>query len=880
MNWTTQHHGANAGIRRRVRRAAVAVAACLWIGWAHAQDPAEHVDASPPVHDAAPAEEVMPMPPEVQTPPVEAPVEEDTEVVLPQEPPAPPPPAPAPRALPVRPKPVRPPVRPSEMRNAIPAIRGSSQPKSEPAPADSANDPLPKDGATPTEPISFDFNNQDLSEVVAAIARMTGKNFDVDPSIAAAKVTIITHSKIPPEMAYQVLQSILQSRNFSMVETLGGKLVKIVPANDLLEKIPIKKGVGDLPADMYDQLQTHVVQLQHADSAEIMPICQNLGSKVVQVHAYQKTNTLIITDTTDGLRRIFTFIEEVDVPGFDSEMEIFTLEYSRAEVLSQQIQEVLMGSAGGAPRPGQPAVARPPQPVVRPSTRPTVPGQSVSTVTGSRDETLRIVPDDRLNSLIVVASAELMKRVRDLVAKLDTPTPYEANNMNIYKLLNADSEKVEKALNAILGTGPRQGTEKAPAQSGEIQPFEKKVIVTRYEENNSLIILASPQDYKLIKEIIAQLDIPQRQVLVESIIMNVTLNDKFELNVNAASLTGSDGFVTTGTDMMASQATGLTAAAAGLASATTATGLANQLATGRIATAASLLTLASGGQFTAGVYRDITAIVDVPGLGKRRIHLPFVPLLIKSLQTLTDTDILSQPSLTTQDNQEANIVVGQELPIVTSRPTYTNPGSSTIGGGANQYYNPYYGYGASSVTRQDVGVKMKVKPHINEGDYISLETEIEVSSQATNSSIDANNLGPTLNKSKVTNNVVVKDGCTGVIGGLITESTSHTKNQTPILGSLPLIGWAFGSKNNSRNKQNMVVLVTPHIIKEGADLDRISQYKMKEFHDENVDILFQKGIIKKVRKGSHMRNTHRPSVERTEKMMENKETFGRGDIER
>jgi len=770
--------------------------------------------------------------------------------------------------------------RPSEMRNAVPALRSGGLPgqaKSASAPAEPAKeDPLPKDGATPTEPISFDFNNQDLSEVVAAIARMTGKNFDVEPAIAAAKVTIITHSKIPPEMAYQVLQSILQSRNFSMVETLGGKLVKIVQANDLMEKVPIKKGTAELPKDMYDQLETHIVQLEHADSAEIVPILQNLGSKYAKIDAYQKTNTLIITDTTDGLRRIFTFIEEVDVPGFDSEMEIFTLEYSRAEVLAQQIQEVLMGSAG-APRPGQPTAVRPPQPI-RPSSRPAVPGQNVSTVAGNRDETLRIVPDDRLNSLIVVASAELMKRVRDLVGKLDTPTPYEANNMNIYKLLNADSEKVEKALNAILGTGSRQSNEKAPAQSGEIQPFEKKVVVTRYEENNSLIILAAPQDYKLIKEIIAQLDIPQRQVLVESIIMNVTLNDKFELNVNAASLTGNTGFVTTGTDMMSTQATGLTTAATSLAAAEDATSLANQLATGQVATAASLLTLASGGQFTAGIYRDITTVINVPGLGKRRIHIPFVPLLVKSLQTLTDTDILSQPSLTTQDNQEANIIVGQELPIVTSRPTYTNPGSSTIGS-TSQYYNPY-GYGSSSVTRQDVGVKMKVKPHINEGDYVSLETEIEVSSQATNSSIDANNLGPTLNKSKVTNNVVVKDGCTGVIGGLITESTSHTKNHTPLLGDLPLIGWAFGSKNSSRNKQNMVVLVTPHIIKEGADLDRISQFKMKEFHDENVDILFQKGIIKKVRKGYHMRNTHQPSVERTEKMMENKEAFGRGDIER
>jgi general secretion pathway protein D len=255
--------------------------------------------------------------------------------------------------------------------------------------------------------------------------------------------------------------------------------------------------------------------------------------------------------------------------------------------------------------------------------------------------------------------------------------------------------------------------------------------------------------------------------------------------------------------------------------------------------------------------------------------------LLKALETLTDVDILSQPTLTTQDNESANIVVGQELPVPTVRTGYSSlPTSGTSSTAANQI--PYYGlssYG-NGISREDVGVKMKVKPHINEGDYVSMETEIEVS-EATQSDvgINANDLGPTFNKSKVTNNVVVKDGSTSVVGGLIKETANHIKNQTPILGDIPVLGFFFRNKNDTRKKQDVVVLMTPHIIKEGADLDRVSDYKMDEFRNMNVDILFEKGIIKKVKKGQYMRDKYRPSVERSEKM-ERSSKFGRGDIER
>jgi len=799
-------------------------------------------------------------------------IEEDVDQPIAEEEPATEAAAPSPpvaRPMPTRPLPARPVVpRSSPVRPSQPFGRPPSSTAAIPKPPPSGDDPLPKNGSTVTEPTTFDFEDTPLNLVVESIARMTGKNFDVDPNIASTRVTIITHDQIPPEMAYEVLESILNSRGFTMVETLDGLLVKIVAIGDLKEKVKLKKGMEGVP-DSFDELATHIVKVQYADAGELSTVLSEVGSKSAIISAYQNTNTLIITDTADGLRRIFTLLEEIDIPGFDTDMEIFRLEYARAEVLATQIEEVLMGGDGmGAPgstrtRTTQ-TIRRPTPTPTRSPIRPSVPGQTLPTVIGERNETLRIVPDERLNTLIVIATTSLMERVRDLVSKLDTPTPYESNNMNVYPLLNADAEQIETALNAMLGSTPRQASDKAAAQTGEIQPFEKKVMITRYEQNNSLLILASPQDYKLIKEIIAQLDVPQRQVVVEAVIMDVSIQDTYGLTVDAASVTGNDAFALGNTS--------------NLDSLMTAADLATSLSDGTapISMASALIGLGTTGGLTAGAYDHIdTTINGFP------VKIPFVPFLLRALETLTDVDILSQPCLTTQDNEPADIIVGQELPVPSMRSGYSSYDPRTTG--TNQTRTPVYGmssYGGRGINREDVGVKMKVTPHINEGDYVSLETEIEVS-EATQSNvgIDANELGPTFNKSKITNNVVVKDGTTAVIGGLIKEIAQHTRNQTPGLGDLPLLGWVFRSKTDTRKKQNVVILITPHIIKDGIDLDRVTDYKMGEFRSANVDVLFEEGFVKKIRKSRQMRNKHRPSVNRSEEMQTSEE-FGRGDIKR
>lgn len=767
---------------------------------------------------------------------------------------------PAPRAVPqARPERGALPVRPPVSRSAGPA-----QPAQAPAAGNgAAGSNRPKTGATGEDPWDLNYDNADLSTVIASIAARTGRNFDLDPNIGSTPVTVISHQDMPPELAFEVLASILASRGFSMVETLDGNLIKILPTPEAIpsDKTPLSVGTREVATLAYDQIATHIVAVEFADAAELSSILQRLGSKMARIDVYVPTNTLIISDTADGLRRMFTFLAMADVGGFDTLMEIYTLEYTRAEVLMGQLEQVLLDEGGSARGPMQPGQPQQPRPPVRPTrtVRPTVPGAGPSEIVGSREEVLRMVPDERLNSLIVVASEGMMERVRSLVTRLDTPTPYEANNMHIYELLHADAEQVEQALQVLVGLAPRQqegGQQSGP--SAEVQPFERKVQVTRYDQTNSLLIVAAPQDYKLLEVFIARLDVPPRQVHVEAVVMDVTVSDDYGVTVDTASISGSDGFGLTSTQNL-SQIYG---ALVGVSSA------ANNIVLGPesgLAAGAAILGLGAEGGLTAGVFEDITFEYN----GKK-ITLPFVPLLFQAIEKLTDVEVLSQPSLLTVDNEEASIVVGQEVPFVVGT---SQPNTSATGN--------LISTGFTRVQREEIGVKLTVTPQISEGDYVALQMEIEISDLAAQQVGTVDILGPTTNKSLIKNRVVVKDGGTAVIAGLIRDNKSRTVTQSPVLGDLPLLGWMFRSKSTSRNKRNIVVLVTPHIVKEGIDLERVTRYKVAEYRDANIDVLFEKGFFQRIQRKREARKHHRPTEQRTDTLAGASTTgFGRGDIKR
>ena len=696
-----------------------------------------------------------------------------------------------------------------------------------------ANTDRPLGGDSSEEDVYIDFENVSLLDVISAIGVRTGRNFEVDPNLANQKVTIISHHPVPPDLAYDILESILASRNFVMLETLDGNLIKIVPraqqqGND---KLQIYKGTLP-PLDGFDRFSIHIIQVQYADATEIAELLKRVGSGNNEITVYQQTNLLIIKDTADGIRNMMTLLEVIDIPGTGTSVEIFTLEFTRAEALAQQIQDVLLEDSGGS-RGARPGVQqRPPVARVRQPRTAAAPGQTEAQIIGQGEEILRMVPDERLNALIVVASEGLMEQVRFLIDQLDTPTPFEANNMLYVELLNADAEAVAEALNSITSAPQRPGGQ-AGGHTSEVQPLEKDIVIASYEQTNALLIVATPQDYKLLKNMIDHLDVPRRQVNVEAVILDVSIIDDFKLNVELAGLTSDDFFAL-------SNATAITAAIAG----------------GPIA-----FTGAGG---TLGIIGSTIEVPDPLNPGST-ISVPSVPFLIHSLEMITDIEVLSKPNLLAVDNTLAEITVGFEIPIISSlADTDDRTGFQS----------------RSQIQRRDVGVRMSVTPQINEGDYVSMEVEVEVSSAVVSDvGIDPNLTGATIKQSLIRSQVVVGDGQTGIIGGLISDTRTGIVAQVPVLGDLPLIGWMFRNRTKIRDKQNLVVLLTPHVIKRGEDFERITQHRMEQFYNYNLDAIFEDGgFIKKIKAKRKQRKT-RPT-DGYNPNTSNNTNFGRSNIER
>lgn len=669
-------------------------------------------------------------------------------------------------------------------------------------------------GVTEAGPGEFwvDFEEASLKEVVEAIGAKTGRNFFIDPSVGPQSVTVVSHHPVPEEMALEVLEAILDAYGLAMYPTLEGNLIRIAQRGTGTDKLEVTSA-GETPMVGFERFAIHVVPVQYTDASEVSELLQAVGSQNAQIRVYARTNTLLLIDTVSGIRNMLEVLELVDVPGFEVVYEIFRLQFSRAEILAQQLISVLEDTAdatGGGAANQMSAAAR-----IRAARAAQAGAGPDTAVVGGGGETLRIVPDERLNALIVVASAPMMEQVRRFVQELDIPTPFDANNMHYIELLYADAEQVQEALDALVSaTSPRGAGEGAAPE--EIQPFEREVFITPYEQNNALLIVASPQDFGILREMITNLDRPRKQVSVQAIILSVTITDQFEWAVESAGL-GEDDFLA----------------------------LSN---VSKIANAiVDPLSLAGAGGVLGILNETTTITTSIPGEdgGFVETEVANIPLLISALEGLTDAEVLSQPNLLTQDNAEATMIVGQEVPVLNSLSDVDDrTGFQTRG----------------SISREDVGVQLTVTPQINEGDTVRLEIDVEVSDTVDSTvGVDPNELGPTFQKSEFNNEVVIRNTQTGIIGGLIRENKSRVRTQTPVIGDLPLIGWLFRAKRNNRSKQNLVVMVTPRIVREMEELTDITDLQLEQFYDYNRDVILEDlGFIKKQRKKNWKRDEYSP----------------------
>ncbi len=578
--------------------------------------------------------------------------------------------------------------------------------------------------------ITLNLQDADIRALISTVSKFTGKNFVVDPRIKA-KVTVISNKTMNKKQVYEVFLSILQVHGFAAVEL--GSIIKIVP------EVNAKQGALRISTPKYpgkgDELVTQIIQLNHVPAAQLVPILRPLIPQQGHLAAYNPTNALIITDHGANIQRLLKIIKEVDQAS-NNELEIIKLENASATEMVR-ILSALQSKA----KPKDPSAA------------------------------IKFAADERTNSILISGDRSERLRIRATISHLDTPLKDGGNTLVIY-LHYAKAEDIVKILTGLE-------TNKSQSSAGKKGASAKANIKTNIqsdEATNAVIVTASPDEMRNIKSVIRQLDIRRAQVLIESIIAEVSYNQAKDIGVGLVS----DGGENDNAD--APYALSNFAGIGGLLAGTAAPG------TG--------LTLAVGSESSSG----------------NRFAL-----ILRALASNASTNILSTPSIVTLDNEEAEILIGDEIPVLTGSYSSTGTSSSPT--------NPF-----QTIERKDVGINLKVKPQINEGSTIRLDLEQEISSLTSTSAA-----GPVTNKRTIKTSVLVENNEILVLGGLVQDTVLDSFDRVPVLGDIPLLGRLFQSQTSSKVKQNLMVFMRPSILRDVAASNRVTSRKYNFIRAQQIE---------------------------------------------
>lgn len=589
----------------------------------------------------------------------------------------------------------------------------------------------------------FNFQEADIQAVVKTVSQITGKNFLIDPRVKG-KLTIISTQPVSKNAIYQIFLAALKAQGYAAVSSASG-FIKLVPLGDAKQNAEVTTGVAPRPGE---QTITHVITIQHGSAAQIVPLLRPLMAPTSQISVYPPTNTLIITDYADNIRNLIQIIDNLDQEG-GGEIAIIPLKYASALDIADVIVRLypnVSQSAGG----------------------PSIPMAGV----GEADR-VTIMPDPRTNSLLVRAENQgTVNDLRALVERLDVPAKGGGNTRVVY-LRNADATKLAEILRGLLaGEAHAQTATAVPGRPAGATPAAETSTIQADAATNSLIISAPDAVFNNLRAVIEKLDVRRAQVYIEALIAEVTTDKASQFGIQWAAGGGAGSGVVGGVTNFTNSATPLAATAASPA---TALGAAGGLT---LAYLGKKITLSNG--------------QTVRSLGA----------LATALEETSITNILSTPNILTMDNEEAKIVVGQNVPFVTG--SYAQ--SATTTGGAATTVSPF-----QTIERQDVGLTLKIKPQISEGGTIKLKISQETSSIATATGVTASDL--ITNKRTLDTTVLVDDGNIIVLGGLIEDSISGDTQEVPYLGRIPLLGWLFKYHTNHKTKTNLMVFLRPVIVR-------------------------------------------------------------------
>lgn len=663
-------------------------------------------------------------------------------------------------------------IRPSQ--HSKPGVLSSNQKKrfSRAEPADITSENFPETIE------SFDFPNVEISDVVQAISELTGKNFIIDSTVRG-KITILAPSKITVAEAYKAFLSALAINGFTVVPS--GGFLKIRNARSAQ-----RDNIDTYSGTYYpnsDQMITKIVHLKHITADSVQKELRLLTSSYGELSIFNQTNTLIISDFGANIDRVMKIINQLDMPGFEDQLEVIGIKYAKAKDIAELIDKVVNkgqrsqnpagGFASGVPRFGAvPAAA----------------------ATGGKQGAsyFLVFPEDRTNSLVVVGNKPGISRVKKLISQLDFKvSAQDQGGVYVYYVKHGEAEKIAETLQQVTkDAGPKQPQASSPIGIG-IAPqgqaavvagiFGGDVTIKADKNTNSLVISASKPDYEQVLSILNKIDIARDQVYVQAIIMEMADTDGFNASGGIVKFNesgGKSGFVAKDTDI-----------------------------------ANILNPLAGAGSAILAFSEGSINVNNTTSSGTSTISVPSLTAFINFITTTRKTNILSTPQITALDSQEAEIEVGDS--VVT--------GSKVTGGGANSatLEEPVF---------SDATIKMTIKPFISpNSETIRMEFK-QVAKQLSNARVPAKFRDSTqpLATRSIKTNVTVNNGDTAVIGGLVRDEYVEEVRKVPLLGDLPIIGWLFKSKDLSKAKQNMIVFLTPKILRSTTDQKNVLTMKAQE----------------------------------------------------
>jgi general secretion pathway protein D len=718
---------------------------------------------------------------------------------------------------------------------------------------------------TPGEEIVNLQAEMDIRDLIQTMSEITGETFILDDSVKGKKVTIITpQGGFKKQNSLKLFETILDLNGFSMVKKDG--INEVVQKRDIkTESIPTEVGVSG--GESSESFITRLVPLQNIQASDVANILKPLISQDGDIAVYPELNTLIIVETRANINRLLDIIQNLDLK---KEIEFVKIVNTDAADLAAKLVEILGGTGSVSTTPPAAttsaterratAVSRARERIQSRTGAPPASGQS-------NTAGFRVIVDDRTNSLIVIAFPEDLPKINSIIKKLDVESEEPEEGIYVIRLLNADAEQVLAVLSGLIGGGGGVGTgsqgaigtrptgtgtfgggryggstfgggayggstfggggfgqsvtgrgavgqgfggqfggqqatrrETAGAATSAASVItEEGIRITADSATNSVIIVSTRREFETLRRVVEELDVRRKQVFVEAAILEVGVSSITSLGTNLSIAftfnNGNDlGF---GGTMLP--------------------GVPSLLGLAADPAASLNLTNSLSGFFLGVLGQE----VDPDGSGPIP-PIPSFTALFQALTSLTDVNVLSTPSIVTTDNEEAEIVVADVIPF---------PTGSVVGDA---------GVTVQTIDRQPVGIRLAITPQISEGDYLNLNIYTEVSAiSPAPADLNTAEFGIATNTRSADSSVVVKNGQTIVIGGLVQDRESTIQNKVPLLGNIPILGNLFKFKRYERNKINLMILLTPRIIENEKDMQQL----LEERQRRNM-LIQQKGFEK------------------------------------